>query len=371
MCLCKDHSRIRREIAALRGLGPRAGSFWVKKEQAVDCHFFLKMSTLEACATDWGISLEEATDIQNHNKQEYWGYYDKRQEGDKLELIPNNRWFDWVTKHPDQNKVYDAERIAQELHRKAAVPNGPRKQPLHFDRTNRSLLLDHPMGLAATGEIQEQLPCKGLINEALDTLFEEWRRARPFYKMFSNDGILGEEDSWRMTSPKIAFVLKESNADFVEIRGQAHGPQGNHHYFWRNLSIWKYVVTSIIRGEEPSFDRAMILKDMPLTDVAYVNLKKNAECKSQSVDREISKYVRDDWYFLSRQIEIINPDILFLCGTFRFVKNRLQFSQVGERIFRTGDRIMVDFFHPACRKGYEETFYCLRECLKQKYLWGK
>jgi len=202
--------------------------------------------------------------------------------------------------------------------------------------------------------------------KTIDELFSWWKHERPNYEPFSNDGILVEE-AWQMASPKIAFILKESNDDFVDIRGQAWGPSGNSPRFWRNLNIWKYVVTSLFHGESPSLERAMVLKEEPLGDVAYVNLKKKAECKSTSYDPDISKYVEDDWSFLSRQIEIISPDVLFFCGTFRFVQAKIEFTSIGQGVFRVGGQIAVDFFHPSCRKGYEETFSLLRNrlgCLK-------
>ena len=86
-----------------------------------------------------------------------------------------------------------------------------------------------------------------------------------------------------------------------------------------------------------------------------------------SYDPDISKYVEDDWSFLSRQIEIISPKVLFFCGTFRFVQEKMEFTSIGQGVFQVGDRIAVDFFHPSCRKGYEETFSLLKNrlgCLK-------
>ena len=46
----------------------------------------------------------------------------------------------------------------------------------------------------------------------MDALFQEWREKRN-YQFFSNDGIL-IVDEWEKSSPKIAFLLKESNDQF-------------------------------------------------------------------------------------------------------------------------------------------------------------
>jgi hypothetical protein len=361
---------IRNEIAALRGLGPRPGTIWEMKKQAVDCHFFFNLSTPEQCARSWSMSLGEVRDILSHDLQKYARFYNQQWEGGMLELIPKDVWLTWASRNPQQNKVYDVDKIAHELKRMASSATGMGLQPQVRDRTAYISGLAPPGGLTASQIRHEDRPCKGPINEALDVLFQKWRLARRHYKMFSNDGVLGEEEFWRTTFPKIAFILKESNDNFVEIRCKPHGPRGNHHYFWRNLSIWKYVVTSTLRGEEPTLSRAMLLKEKPLEAVAYVNLKKNAECKRRSQDRDILQYVDQDWPFLDSQIEIINPDILFFCGTFKFVRGRINLERIGERTFRAGHRIAIDFFHPACRKGYETTFACLIKSLKSGNLLG-
>lgn len=201
-----------------------------------------------------------------------------------------------------------------------------------------------------------------------DELFSRWKQERPDYKSFSNDGILVEK-AWQKASPKIAFILKESNDCFVDIRGRAWGPRGNSPRFWRNLNIWKYVVTSLFCGESPSMQRALLVKEEALGDIAYVNLKKKAEeGKNTSYAPDIYKYVQDDWSFLSHQIfEIVRPNVLFFCGTFRFVQTRMEFISIGQGVFRVGEGIAVDFFHPSCRKAYEESFSLLKnrlECLK-------
>jgi hypothetical protein len=201
-----------------------------------------------------------------------------------------------------------------------------------------------------------------------EELFLTWQNVRPGYRPFSNDGILVEE-AWRSASPKIAFLLKESNDNFWDIRGQAWGPSGNSPRFWRNLAIWRYVVTSVLRGDEPSLETAKAVKEVPLADIAYVNLKKKAECRPRSDPSDIQKYVDEDWSFLTRQIEIINPDVLFFCGTFRFVRRKMPTVKLGEGVLRVGNRIAVDFYHPSWwGKGHEEFFSLLKnrlECLKR------
>lgn len=200
----------------------------------------------------------------------------------------------------------------------------------------------------------------------IDALFERWQQERPGYKPFSNDGIIGDK-AWLQSSRRIAFILKECNDDFVDIRKEPEyiPKKGNSNRFWRNLNIWSYVVTAFLDGDIPSLEQAKELKEQPVTGIAYINLKKNAECKgSSSYDPDIAEYTNRDWPFLVRQIEIINPEVLFFCGTFKFVRHKLDFIPVGERAFRAGDRIAVDFFHPSCRKAYASTFNALRDAVQ-------
>ena len=104
----------------------------------------------------------------------------------------------------------------------------------------------------------------------------------------------------------------------------------------------------------------MAVKEAPVEGIAYVNLKKKAECKRSSVDSDIRQYVESDWQFVSRQIEILNPRLLFFCGTFRFVRPRMEFLEIAERVFRVGDQTV---YHPSCRIGYARTFSELTRCV--------
>jgi hypothetical protein len=152
-----------------------------------------------------------------------------------------------------------------------------------------------------------------------EELLSEWRSARPQYKPFCEDGILVEHE-WKMASPKIAFLLKESNDDFVHIRGHRHGPRGNSRLFWRNLRIWRYVIACHFSGLQPTFAQAKLEKELPLADVAYINIKKHCQHRSVSDNRDIQSYIMADWTFLERQIQIIAPEVLVCCGTFRYIR---------------------------------------------------
>lgn len=189
-----------------------------------------------------------------------------------------------------------------------------------------------------------------------DKLFTQWKSERPEYESICDDGIL-IEDEWNKANPKIAFLLKESNDDFTAIRGAAHGPSGTSKSFWRNLRIWRYVLRCHILEEDADFETAKVEKEMPLSDVAYINLKKNAQSRSSSSDADILSYVGRDWELLNKQLININPDIIVCCGTLRYLKNvNLDLEHLGGRIYKLKDKLLVDFFHPSCRKSFQGMF---------------
>ncbi len=188
-----------------------------------------------------------------------------------------------------------------------------------------------------------------------DQLFAEWRSERPEYNHFSDDGILVDAD-WEMADVKIAYILKESNDGFLSIRGSAHGPSGSSKLFWRNLRMWRYVVRCHFNGSQPEFKQALFEKEQSLSDVAYINLKKNGEWRSTSNDKDIRDYVARDWTFLNRQIENIDPDVIFCCGSFKYIVGQLAAIHITGRIFRLGDKLVINFYHPSGRKSYRSTF---------------
>lgn len=203
----------------------------------------------------------------------------------------------------------------------------------------------------------------------IDELFRLWKAARPEYTDFSDDGIL-DEKLWEGESPKIAFILKESNDGFCEIRGHSpYDPKGgNARQFWRNLNMWSYTVKKRFNHETPGFEEAVACKDALVGHIAYVNLKKNCECRPRSAHWDIQGYVVRDWEeFLERQIALISPDVLFCGGTFRYLPKGLKENPVGDRVYRWGKRTIIDFFHPSSRKGYLETFELLSSILRN--LW--
>jgi hypothetical protein len=197
----------------------------------------------------------------------------------------------------------------------------------------------------------------------IDELFALWREIRKF-ESFSDDGIL-VEDLWKQARPKIAFLLKESNDDFCKIRGRSwgHPGEGNSRLFWRNLRMWTYITTELLNGRVCTLERTIAEKEKPLAEVAYINVKKKAESKPVSYDPDIQHHLDEDWDFLNRQIEIIAPDVLFCCGTFKYLGGKIELEQISKRIYYHRHLLVVDFYHPSARRGYKSNFDLLHEML--------
>ena len=197
----------------------------------------------------------------------------------------------------------------------------------------------------------------------MDELFELWRDARPSYRPFSNDGILLPK-VWDTQSTKIAFILKEPNDGFYNIRGSSYDPRsGNSKSFWRNINMWSYTVKQLLGGASITYDDAYSRKEDAVGHIAYINLKKRHEGLSVSDHADIQGYVDSDWEFIEHQLRIVSPDVLFCGGTYRYIRNRMVTTRLADKVFSTPGRTIIDFYHPSCRIGYKRTFEILNGTL--------
>lgn len=206
-----------------------------------------------------------------------------------------------------------------------------------------------------------------LLKEALYT---KWESERPDYNKFCRDGILVESE-WDKSHPKILFLLKETFEDFSIIEGNEYGPEGNSHTFWRRMRMWTYIITEVYNDRIPTFEKALSIKEEPNKDIAYVNIKKNAQKsknknEAKSVDSDIRSYAIRDKEFLQRQIDIINPSVVLCCSTFKFcdiIFNNIR--RVSDNLYNSNGIWIIDFGHPSQTYfSYRENFDALSKILK-------
>ena len=97
-----------------------------------------------------------------------------------------------------------------------------------------------------------------------------------------------------------------------------------------------------------------------LKDIAFINIKKVVGASSADLN-EIYRSYQNHREFLHKQIEIINPDIIFNCNR---VWGLFEYLADGNEIVRqppfqysvTPSRIILNIYHPAARIGYQRYF---------------
>ena len=196
-------------------------------------------------------------------------------------------------------------------------------------------------------------------------LRDEWKKARPQYNPFCDDGILSDEaieEYWEKSS-KIMFLLKETHNEFYNIRqGYGLGPYGGP-TFWRKMRMWTYIIDEVLKGNSPSYEEAIKIKEEPNDSIAYVNLKKYAEVDKgkSSNDADILNYLKNDKDFLLRQIELISPKIILCCGTFKYINNpncKLfdNIAKVSDKLYKANNIYLIDFPHLSGRESYKKGY---------------
>lgn len=215
------------------------------------------------------------------------------------------------------------------------------------------------------------------VNNKLRELFKDWQSTRN-YSGFFKDGIIGEQD-WNNKSPKIMFLLKENYSDGWEIDGGIDIRGGTNRQFFPNLARWKYLIEYIGQNNKvvgcPDDDALVdFLGGWVLSDVAYVNVKKS-KGQSKSSNKMIQDFAVKDKDFLTKEIDIINPDIVICGGTFwsyhPIYDGNNNIECVANRVHKHEDRIILDFYHPGwrqCPGGYVGLYDKLKAILDNKYV---
>jgi len=205
-----------------------------------------------------------------------------------------------------------------------------------------------------------------------DRLMAEWEQ-QPHHRgnAFIRDGIIDSE-RWIAAKRKVLFVLREAydkknrpeGFDLCgKIRDQWKGPRKK---IWWTVAAWAYAahqgsaqrIPLLSRKSEPDQASALLAS-------AVANVKKSGG-KSTSDPVEIGQCAKTDGQFLSRQVEIINPDIVICGGTWPDIKYLWQqdAEQVYDHVFRVKNRFFVRFWHPANRYPSRLNYYALA-CLLQ------
>ena len=205
-----------------------------------------------------------------------------------------------------------------------------------------------------------------MIQKKLEELNQTWQQERS-YRFFTIDGVLNYKN-WETQTPKILFLLKESADGFIDIAGRGHNiTKGNGPHFWWNICYWKYLINNISTKRNYEFVSKFELPEVKnnnyiLDSISYVNIKKNNEGKTKSERNDILKYARQDKYFLKKQLDIIEPNVIFCSqDTFDAYKHIYDsvLIKINNNCFKHNERLIINFYHPSYgfMKGGREAIY--------------
>ena len=204
------------------------------------------------------------------------------------------------------------------------------------------------------------------LNNKWLKLMNDWKKARPKYRPFCDDGVL---KYWKDTS-KIIFLLKETYFDFSKIRGTTHYGQGNGGTFWRRMRMWTYIIDEYLKGNRPNYKDTYSIKEKINDSVAHVNLKKYAErdpstSEWASNDKDIFEYVVNDKDYLLKQIKLLNPNIILCCGTFKYCQKLFNnIIKISNKLYNADGFYLIEFGHPSQRnKSYKQNFIDLNKIM--------
>lgn len=190
-------------------------------------------------------------------------------------------------------------------------------------------------------------------------------------KGFIKDGII-DPDRWNVAPRKILLFLKEAyndpdNPEDDDLRAVIREDwKGAKYKLWWTAAYWCY---AIHHGDFksippfPSDEKSFELASESLLSSAFINVKKSSG-KSQSENDDIEFYAKKDGDLISKQIGLINPDIV-ICGNVWWCSSYLwpESKQIYDLVWRNGDTYFIDYWHPAYQISNQLNYYALGSLL--------
>lgn len=199
-----------------------------------------------------------------------------------------------------------------------------------------------------------------------ELLLDDWQRANHEVGVagFHRDGIVDLE-SWSKAPVKLMFVLKETNgeAENIDVR-QRIKDASIKITGWRKSRVlqrvgrWAFGLLNYQDGIIPNYPaNDGVIYQSPLS-VAYVNLlKRNGGSVTGSKRLDIAVDRCQD--LIRDQIDLINPDIVVLCGTYGPMKRHVcqGMQKKSHRVHQDDNRTYINAFHPAARNISSKELY--------------
>lgn len=188
-----------------------------------------------------------------------------------------------------------------------------------------------------------------------DDLFTAWKAAIPRERHFNGDGIISKSN-WDSCPAKVLFILKETNQAEQNIVSAINKAIDNSSSGWwrgkvlRRVGRWAYGLQTY-DGTVSPFKDAVLNEKHALRSIAYINIKKTsggAITNAKDFDAHAQKFA----VFVRKQVNLIQPNIVVLCGTYQPVKRHIfpELKKVSERVHTCKGIVFINAFHPAARK---------------------
>jgi hypothetical protein len=179
--------------------------------------------------------------------------------------------------------------------------------------------------------------------------------------------------------PRILFLLKESHGGWWQPSIKAITGKTR---FSKNVTLWKHAINALYQNPASKME----LPDMEEiftgdhSDIAFVEVKKLNQGKPVSTNSEIRAYADRDKAFLKTQIELIDPHVVLCANTIdpydlihgEQYDPHVELSSVGTRkCWQLNNRLVIDFFHPSCRKKTQALYPLLCSLITKGNVFGK
>ncbi len=206
---------------------------------------------------------------------------------------------------------------------------------------------------------------------ANEALFSEWDRKLRKDIQLASDGAVNPEFYFKST-PRILFVLKEMNAspwkpdDLIEYLTD----NNTRAQTWNNVLRWRSGIHDVWAGKAPDEiqyeDFEWISTEErkeKLKDIAAINLKKVAGSSSSNM-MDINNHAEHFTKLLSRQVELLDPDVIVACGVWLHhiegfeVLEKVEHHDPGfaVHVFEGKPRVILWAEHPQARKNAKGMF---------------
>lgn len=215
-----------------------------------------------------------------------------------------------------------------------------------------------------------------VIRDRLRELYNRYISQNP-NEHFVPCGVVNEE-VYETSRPKLVCVLREPNdpnqhpgwrIDTFLEKQVKKGSSGQSIYpMWKVVGIWSYA----IHNGFPRYGdiNTVQISAQGLKCIGMTNLKKSGGGGTSNY-RVIREYATKTIELWKSELEIMSPDIILCCGTFRIVTDLLGLERrkttagLSYSIWKrdSGDSMLLQIYHPASRFRKDMLYAFLKETL--------